>query len=121
MKNYLFSQFLEIKQGRNIEVIKMLSLQMGGNLLKNQKGVRISLESRTEVVHKINLICTHTFKNTEKKGLRHLPRHRSLIGKGGQLFALVCFRQTLKVLFFLYTKPRKIKLSINVVKYDTIK
>ena len=55
MKKYLFSSlnhllnfdlFLEIKQGKKLlKYKKFLSLPMDGNLLKNQKGVRISLES----------------------------------------------------------------------------
>ena len=73
---------------------------MGGNLLKNQKGVRISLESVQKSCRKINncdTLCDTLFKKVpEIRVLDQTPRHRSLIGKGGQLFALVCFRETHK-------------------------
>ena len=39
----------------------------------------------------------HFLRTPQKQRvLDQIPRHRSLIGKGGQLFALVCFRETHK-------------------------
>ena len=56
---------------------------------------------RAEVVQKMTSIYRHFYRHflrTPQKQwvLDHTPRHRSLIGKGGQLFALVCFRETHK-------------------------
>ena len=70
-----------------IEVIKTHSLQMGENLLKNLKGVRINLESVQKSCRKNRKTQTQTqtlFSNPQKQRvLDHTPRHRSLIGKGG--------------------------------------
>ena len=90
----------------------MLSLQMGGNLLKNLKGVRINLESVQKSCRK-NSHLRHSFATQFSETLRykgvldHTPRHRSLIGKGGQLFALVCFRETHKGVQRIYSTENK--------------
>ena len=79
----------------------MLLLQMDGNLLKNQKGVKNKSWVCAEVVQKLAQFA-YTFAYTFWKSLvnpvvsDYTTRHRSLIGKGGQLFALVCFRHSHK-------------------------
>ena len=56
---------------------------------------------RAEVVQKMTSIYRHFYRHFWRKSQKHrvldqTPRHRSLIGKGGQSFPLVWFRLTHK-------------------------
>ena len=82
-----------------IEVIKNALIANGWKFVEKSERSKNKSWVRAEVVQKMTSIYRHFYrhflKNTQKQRvLDQTPRHRSLIGKGGQLFALVCFRET---------------------------
>ena len=84
-----------------IEVIKNSLTANGWKFVEKSERSKNKSWVRAEVVQKKSITVIHFVihfsKKSEKlRGSDHTPRHRSLIGKGGQLFALVCFRETHK-------------------------
>ncbi len=85
---------------------------MVGNLLKNQKGVRINLEFVQKMFSFSIHFSIHFLRNPQKQWvLDQIPGQRSLIGKGGQLFAIVFFRQIHKGFQRIHSTKNKKKMK----------
>ena len=97
-----------------IEVIKNALIANGWKFVEKSERSKNKSWVRAEVVQKMSSICRHFcrhfLRNTQKQRvLDQTPRHRSLIGKGGQLFALVCFRETHKGFQRIHSSTNKEK------------
>ena len=84
-----------------IEVIKNSLIANGWKFVEKSERSKNKSWVCAEVVQKMSSFSIHFsihfLRTPQKKRVSdQTPRHRSLIGKGGQLFALVCFRSTHK-------------------------
>ena len=95
-----------------IEVIKNSLIANGWKFVEKSERSKNKSWVRAEVVQKMSSICRHFLRNTQKQWVSdQTPRHRSLIGKGGQLFPLVCFRETHKGFQRIHSSTNKEKLD----------
>ena len=82
-----------------IEVIKNALITNGWKFVEKSERRKNKPWVRAGIVQKMSSISIQLSKHfliilEKHRVLDQKPIHRSLIGKGGQLFALVCFRET---------------------------
>ena len=102
MKKFSFFSIPRNKTRKEtIEIIKNALIANGWKFVEKSERSKIKSWVRAEVVQKMTSISIQLSKHFLITLEKHMvldqkPIHRSLIGKGGQLFALVCFRETHK-------------------------